>query len=201
MSTQTFSKAFNRNLKIHFLIPFKNQPTKKVGCTRCCAPRGAARRDPAGQPTHWPVTRGLRQPLRLGPAGQRPGGRGGAPPVGAHRRRALPVARVVSACMPRRAAPAGMVEVARRRDEPPGRGSALAGEEGGGRAWSLPRRRRPQASASEAGMLGGASGGGNRGMEAWEGVCRRRGSGGVSGELVARAGAAGAASERERGEE
>ena len=36
-------------------------------------------------------------------------------------------------------------------------------------------------------------------MEAWEGVCRRRGSGGVGGELVARAGAAGAASERAGG--
>ena len=55
------------------------------------------------------------------------------------------------------------------------------------------------AAASEAGMLGGAAGSGNRGMEAWEGVCRRRGSGGVGGELVARAGAAGAASERAGG--
>jgi len=36
-------------------------------------------------------------------------------------------------------------------------------------------------------------------MEAWEGVRRRRGSGGVGGELVARAGAAGAASERAGG--
>ena len=89
--------------------------------------------------------------------------------------------------------------MARRRDEPHGRGSVLAGEEGGGQARPLPRRRQPQASASEAGRLGGAASGGNRGMEAWEGVCRRRGSGGVGGELVARAGAAGAASERAGG--
>ena len=28
MSAQTFSKVFNKNLKKHFLIPFKSQPTK-----------------------------------------------------------------------------------------------------------------------------------------------------------------------------
>ena len=33
-----------------------------------------------GQPAHWLATWGLCQPLRLGPAGQRPSGRGGARP-------------------------------------------------------------------------------------------------------------------------
>jgi len=60
------------------------------------------------------------------------------------------------------------VELARRRDGPRDRGSALAGEKGGGQARPLPRRRQPRASASEAGTQGGAAGGGNRRKKAWK---------------------------------
>ena len=146
-----------------------NWPTATAGLL---SPSEKGERRPSsglGPSQPGPARPGKGHATAAGPCRSATESRGGAPPAGAHRRQALPVARVVPACTPCRAATAGMVEVARRRDEPPGRGSALAGEEGGGRAWFLPRRRRLQANASEAGRLGGAAGGVNRGMEAWEG--------------------------------
>ena len=58
--------------------------------------------------------------------------------------------------------------MARRRDGPRNRGSALVEEKGDGQARPLPRRRQPRASASEAGTQGGAAGGGNQRKKAWK---------------------------------
>ena len=146
-----------------------NWPTAIAGLRGPSAREGESAWLGARPKPAWPSSAGQGHATAAGPCRSATESRGGAPPAGAHRRQALPVARVVPACTPCRAATAGMVEVARWRDEPPGRGSELAGEEGGGRAWFLPRRRRLQANASEAGRLGGAAGGVNRGMEAWEG--------------------------------
>ena len=55
MSTQTFSKAFNKNLKKHFLNPFKNQPTKSLGAPGAVHPdpsQGADEQALAGQRPH-----------------------------------------------------------------------------------------------------------------------------------------------------
>jgi len=146
-----------------------NWPTATAGLLRPSERGRAAAWLGARPKPAWPSSAGQGHAAAAGPCRSATESRGGAPPAGAHRRQALPVARAVPALTPRRDATAGTEEVARRRDELPGRGGALAGEEGDGHAGFLPRRRRLQANASEAGRLGGAIGGVNRGMEAWEG--------------------------------
>ena len=122
MSKLWIFEAFKSIFQKSFSFKTKIQPGANAGCTRCCAP-GAA----TGH-CGW----------ALRPPGQGPESRGGAPPTGAHRRRAPPAGAGGASVFTTLSRTDGKGGMARRHGGSRDRGSVLAGEKGGGHARPSP---------------------------------------------------------------